>query len=244
MNIAITGIRTIPEVHQGDPLGAMIRRAAIEEGRPLSETTIAVVAQKVVSKAEGAVVDLRTVQPGRLACQWATQWGKDPRLIELILSQSKRIVRMDRGIIIAETGHGFIAANAGVDRSNVLEEHQAILLPADPNASAAALRLQIGCGAVIISDTFGRPWREGLVNVAIGFAGLDPLEDLRGSRDRAGFILQGTIIARADELAAAAGLAMPKPGGVPVALIEGVDFEPKAFSNQKLMRPAESDLFR
>lgn len=244
MSIRITGIRSIPEIRQGDALGSIIARAAIQEGLPLSEKTIAVVAQKVVSKAEGAVVDLRTIRPGPLACQWAAEWAKDPRLIELVLSQSKRIVRMDRGVIIAETRHGFITANAGVDRSNASEEHQAILLPSDPNASAAALLTQIGCGAVIISDTFGRPWREGLVNVAIGVAGLDPLEDLRGSQDRAGFTLQGTIIARADELAAAAGLVMPKPGGVPVALIEGVDFEPKASSDQKLMRPPESDMFR
>jgi coenzyme F420-0:L-glutamate ligase/coenzyme F420-1:gamma-L-glutamate ligase len=244
VNIRITGLRSIPEIRPGDPLGAIIRAAAIDEGHALSGETVAVIAHKIVSKAEGAVVDMRTIRPGPLAGQWASQWGKDPRLIELILAQAKRIVRMDRGVIIAETRHGFIAANAGVDRSNASSDHEAILLPSDPDASAALLQEQIGCGAVIVSDTFGRPWREGLVNVAIGVAGFDPLEDLRGSCDRAGFTLQGTIVALADELAAAAGLAMPKADGIPVALIEGVPFERQDSSAQKLIRPPESDLFR
>src|SRR5262249_335324 len=153
-----------------------------------------------------------------LARSWAERYGKDPRLIELVLRESRRIVKMDRGVLIAETRHGFITANAGVDQSNVPGEHFATTLPPDPDSSARRIREALRCGAVILSDTFGRPWREGLVNVAIGVSGLEPVLDLRGDRDRCGRALHGTVLAIADELAAAAGLVMRKSAGVPVAL--------------------------
>jgi coenzyme F420-0:L-glutamate ligase/coenzyme F420-1:gamma-L-glutamate ligase len=151
---------------------------------------------------------------------------------------------MDRGILIAETHHRFVAANAGVDQSNVPGEAFATVLPADPDASAHALRKRLNCGAVIVTDSFGRPWREGLVNVAIGVSGMDALEDFRGSLDRDRRVLTGTIIARADELAAAAGLVMKKAAGVPVALIDGFQWSPAEGSSAPLIRQPESDLFR
>jgi coenzyme F420-0:L-glutamate ligase/coenzyme F420-1:gamma-L-glutamate ligase len=197
-----------------------------------------------VSKSEGAIVDLRSIEPSELARNWATQFAKDPRLIELVLRESRRIVRMDRDVLIAETRHGFVTANAGIDQSNVPGEHFATTLPVDPDASARRIHEGLGCGAVIVSDTFGRPWREGLVNVAIGISGLEALGDLRGARDRLGRLLHATILAVADELAAAAGLAMPKSAGVPVALITGFDWTRADGSARALIRPPEKDLFR
>ena len=244
MHIHITGLKTLPEIHPGDLLAELIRDAALREQQTLGAQTLLVVAQKVVSKAEGAIVDLRTVQPSAFAQSWAEEWKKDPRVIELVLRQSRRIVRMERGVLIAETHHGFITANAGVDQSNTPGHDYSTVLPADPDASACALRTELGCGAVIISDTFGRPWREGLVNVAIGVSGLEALEDLRGSRDRTGHLLTATLLARADELAAAAGLVMPKSAGVPAALIHGYAWTHAEGSARALIRLPEMDLFR
>jgi len=243
MRLEIAGLRGLAEINQGDPLADLIRDQALRENASLGETTVVVIAQKIVSKAEGALVDLRTIQPSALARDWAAQWGKDARLIELILRQSRRIVKMDRGILITETHHGLVCANAGVDRSNVPGGEFATILPADPDASACRIRVALGCGAVIISDTFGRPWREGLVNVAIGVSGLAALEDCRGSRDREGRRLDGTVIAVADELAAAAGLLMPKSDGCPVVLINGLHVAPGEGSRD-LIRPWDRDLFR
>ncbi len=244
MRLAIAGLRTLPEVKPGDDLAALIRRAARRERQRLGRGAIVVVAQKIVSKAEGAVVDLRTVTPSRKARRWARRWNRDPRLIELILRESRRIVRMARGVILSETRHGFVAAHAGVDESNVWRGH-ATVLPRDPDSSARRLRRALGCGAVIISDTFGRPWRLGLVNVAIGVSGLDPLLDCRGVRDRAGRPLRTTIIALADELAAAAGLVMQKTAGVPVALISGLPWKAAGGSSARaLVRSPKADLFR
>ena len=240
MPIRIVGLTGLPEVRAGDDLAALIRAAAGE----LDAGTIVVIAQKIVSKAEGAVVDLRTVTPSTLAADWAARHGKDARLIELVLRESRRIVKMDRGVLIAETRQGFITANAGVDQSNTPGEDLATVLPADPDASARRIREALGCGAVIVSDTFGRPWREGLVNVAIGLSGLAPLEDLRGARDRSGRPLASSVVAVADELAAAAGLAMPKSAGVPVALITGFEWSPAEGSAKALIRSPETDLFR
>jgi coenzyme F420-0:L-glutamate ligase/coenzyme F420-1:gamma-L-glutamate ligase len=244
LSIRIRGLETLPEIRSGDNLAGLLQAAAAREEKGITQATIVVVAQKIVSKAEGASVDLRTVTPSPFAARWAEQWGKDARLIEVVLQQSRRVVRMDRGVLITETHHGFVTANAGVDRSNTADEHTATLLPADPDASAAALRAGLGCGAVIVSDTFGRPWREGLVNVAIGASGIEPLIDLRGTTDRTGQVLTATLLARADELAAAAGLVMGKAAGVPVALIDGVEWEPSEASAQQLVRRPEFDLFR
>lgn len=240
MPIRIVGLERFPEVRPGDDIAALIRART----GSLDESVIVVIAQKIVSKAEGAIVDLRSIEPSALAKNWALQFGKDARLIELVLRESRRIVKMDRDVLIAETRHGFVAANAGIDQSNVPGEHFATTLPADPDASARRIREGLGCGAVIVSDTFGRPWREGLVNVAIGVSGIEALADLRGGRDRSGRELHATVLAVADELAAAAGLAMPKSAGVPVALITGVNCARGEGSARSLIRPPERDLFR
>jgi coenzyme F420-0:L-glutamate ligase/coenzyme F420-1:gamma-L-glutamate ligase len=244
MRIEIVVLSTIPEVRPGDNLAAIIREAADKEHQPIDGSVILAVAQKIVSKAEGAVVDLRTIQPSAFAQSWAAQWDKDPRLIELIFSQSRRILKMDRGILITETRLGQVCANAGVDQSNVQEDEFATVLPDDPDGSAVRLREQLGCGAVIITDTFGRPWREGLVDVAVGLAGLSALDDLRGTVDRSGRKLRGTIMAVADQLAAAAGILMRKPAGWPVVLLLGFEWKPAAGSARALVRSSEQDLFR
>ncbi len=240
MRLQIEALPLASEVRPGDDLAALIGHAGIE----INPAVVLAVAQKIVSKAEGAIVDLGSIRPSVLAQSWAAEWNKDARLIELVLSQSRRIVKMDRGVIISETQHGFVCANAGVDQSNVDGEDLATILPSDPDASARRLRTSLGCGAVIITDTFGRPWREGLVDIAIGVAGLDPLDDYRGRMDRHGRKLSSTIIAVADQLAAAAGLVMLKDAGCPAALIRGFEFRPAAGSAQSLLRKPEQDLFR
>lgn len=240
MRLEIVAPRGLPEIRPGDDLAAPIRAAA----PGIDSTVIVAVAQKIVSKSEGAIVDLRGIHPSALAQAWAAQWNKDARLIELIFAQSRRIVKMDRSVIIAETHHGFVCANAGVDQSNIEGEHFATVLPADADASARRLRTGLNCGAAIVTDTFGRPWREGLVDVAIGVAGLDALDDQRGHADRHGRKLSATIIAVADQLAAAAGLAMRKDAGCPVALIRGFEWQPAEGSARSLLRKPEQDLFR
>jgi len=244
MGIAIVGLSTLPEVRQGDELAALIRNAATAEGHNIDAATIVVIAQKIISKSEGATQDLRQVEPSALARTWAKASGKDPRLIEVALQQSRRIVKMDRGVLIAETHHGFVTANAGVDQSNVPGAEIVTLLPQDPDASADRLRAQLNAGAVIISDTFGRPWREGLVNVAIGASGLSPLEDHRGRHDHTGKPLNSTIVATADEIAAAAGLAMRKSDRIPVALLTGITWTPSKSKASALIRNPSHDLFR
>lgn len=244
MRIEIVALPNMPEVRPGADLGALIRDRAREERQPLDSTVVIAVAQKIVSKAEGAIVDLREIEPSALAQSWALEWNKDPRLIELILSQSKRIVKMDRGVLITETRLGYVCANGGVDQSNVDGDDFATVLPKDPDASAARLRAELGCGAVIVTDTFGRPWREGLVDVAIGVAGLASLEDYRGTLDRRGRKLTGTIVAVADQLAAAAGILMRKPCGFPVVLLCGFEWKAANASARPLIRSREEDLFR
>ncbi len=244
MRLEIVALSTLPEVRPHDDLAALIRQAADREGQPIEGLAVLAVAQKVVSKAEGTVVDLREIQPSALAQSWAAEWGKDARLIELILSQSRRIVKMDRGVLIAETRTGLVCANAGVDQSNVEGDDFATVLPDDPDASARRLHASLGCGAVIITDTFGRPWREGLVDVAIGVAGMKPLDDHRGRTDRHGRKLASTIVAVADQLAAAAGLLMLKAAGCPVVLIRGFEWQPAEGSARSLVRKSEHDLFR
>src|SRR5260370_3445648 len=242
--LRVIGLPGIPIVTPGMDLAALIQQASLAAPLPLQAGDILVVTQKVVSKTEGHLIVLKDIIPSSLAQSFAQQWGKDPRHVEVVLQQSRRIVKMDRGVLIAETHHGFVTANAGVDQSNVPGDDRVMLLPADPDASACRLRSQLGCGAVIVSATFGRPWREGLVNVAIGVAGLAPLDDYRGARDRSGRMLGSTILAVADELAAAAGLAMPKSAGVPVALITGCACTKIDSSAQMLIREAGKDLFR
>jgi coenzyme F420-0:L-glutamate ligase / coenzyme F420-1:gamma-L-glutamate ligase len=244
MRVEISALSTLPEIRPGDDLSALIRNAAQTEAARIDRGAIVAVAQKAVSKAENAIVDLRQIQPSRMATAWAEQWNKNARLIEVILSQSKRIVKMERGVLIAETRHGFVCANAGVDQSNTDSADFATILPADPDDSARRLRDGLGCGAVIVTDSFGRPWREGLVDVAIGVAGLDPLIDCRGTRDRSGRTMTSTVVALGDQLAAAAGLLMSKANGCPVVVIHGFAWQASEGSARALIRRPEQDLFR
>jgi coenzyme F420-0:L-glutamate ligase/coenzyme F420-1:gamma-L-glutamate ligase len=215
----------------------------------LEDGDILVVTQKVVSKAEGRIVALESVAPGAFARQIAEQWEKDARLVEVVLGESKRIVRMDHGVMICETKHGLICANAGVDSSNVETLGTVALLPVDPDASAEGLRRRIEQSAgvstaVVITDTFGRPWREGHVNFAIGVAGMLPLHDYTGQHDPAGYELRVTSMAVADELAAAAELAHGKLDRVPVAIVRGYHYPRGAGTARDLLRDPEKDLFR
>jgi coenzyme F420-0:L-glutamate ligase/coenzyme F420-1:gamma-L-glutamate ligase len=237
-------------IQPGDDLGALIARAVAAMGLELHDGDILAVCQKIVSKAEGRLIDLSTIVPSELARNFAARWDKDPRAVELVLRQTSRIVRMDNAVLIVETGPGWVCANAGIDESNSLADDRAILLPEDADASAVRLRreLQRLTGAdvaVLITDTFGRPWRDGLTEVCIGIAGLEPLLDLRGSTDLGGRELHHTVIAVADELAAAAGLLMPKAGAIPAVLVRGYAYRPaEGVSAKALIRPAASDLFR
>ncbi len=239
----------IPEIRKDDDLVQRILDAARRRRTEFETGDIVVVAQKIVSKAEGAVVSLADVQPSAKARTLAKALKNDARFIELVLRESKRIVRKGPHVLIVETHHGFVCANAGVDRSNVPGRDRVTLLPRDPDRSARrlAVALKKSCGkhvAVIISDTFGRAWRLGLTNVAIGAAGLRVLLDLRGSRDRAGKRLHATILAVADDLAAAAGLLMGKSEGVPVVIIRGYRYRSANAPASRIIRPAREDLFR
>ena len=238
----------LPEIHRGDDLSEQITNAARKARLYFENGDVLVVAQKIVSKAEGAVVHLESVEPSTEAQVIAERQKKDPRLVEVILKESRRLVRTDP-VLIAETRHGYVCANAGVDHSNVPGGDAVTLLPRDPDGSArtlaAALRKRTGKRiAIIISDTFGRPWRLGLTNVAIGASGVPVLHDLRGTRDRDGKPLTATILAVADELAAAAGLLMAKSEGFPVVLIRGYRYKPSTEPATRIVRPAAEDLFR
>lgn len=245
----LIGLTGLPEIQAGDDLARLIVEGARRLDLMLQSDDILVVTQKVVSKAEGRVVPLSNVAPSPAAHNWAAYLGKDPRLIELILRESRRIVRMDRGLLLAETRHGHICANAGIDRSNLPGEESVSLLPLDPDGSATAIRNRIRAlsGAdvsILISDTFGRPWREGLINVAIGISGLAPLRDYREAPDDFGRALKATRMAIADELAAAAGLVMGKTDRIPVVLIRGYRCVRGEGRAAMLLRPPEQDLFR
>ncbi|HKB09115.1 MAG TPA: coenzyme F420-0:L-glutamate ligase [Vicinamibacterales bacterium] len=248
-NVHLFAVPGIPDVAAGADLGALIAAAATRARQTIEAGDVVVVAQKIVSKAEGALVRLDDVAPSPQARRWGEEHGKDPRVVEVVLRESKRIVRMERGILIAETAHGFICANAGVDSSNV-EPGFVTLLPRDPDASAARIRAAIagatGCDVlgVVVSDTFGRPWREGVANVALGVAGLRPLLDYRGCRDPYGRELTSTVIAVADEVAAAAELVMGKTARLPVAVVRGAGEWLGDGSGRALLRDARFDLFR
>ena len=246
--LTIWALDGLPEVRPGDDL-VMLILAAIERGPALQPGDIMVVTHKIVSKAEGKLVDLRTVTPSAESRAFAEAWSKDPRQVELVRREARRIVRQERGIIIAETRHGFICANAGIDVSNVPGHDTACLLPDDPDASAAhlhaALSTRLGFDLpVIVSDSFGRPWRTGIVNVAIGVAGLEPLADYRGQTDPHGHLLVASVLATADELAAAAELVMGKVDGNPVAIIRGYAYTRGQGRGQDLIMDPARDLFR
>jgi coenzyme F420-0:L-glutamate ligase / coenzyme F420-1:gamma-L-glutamate ligase len=241
--IELIPLEGIPEVRAGDDLAALIAAAADSTGIGLRPDDVLVVTQKVVSKAEGRVVELASVQPSDLAVAWAQRWEKDARQVELVLRESAAIVRMGPGgLIISRTRHGFVCANAGVDVSNVGAGDVATLLPLDPDASAEALREQLGA-PVVISDSFGRPWRNGIVNVAIGVAGLEGLVDLRGQPDTAGRTMRATVIAAADQLASAADLAGGKVGQQPAVVVRGYQWAPSEAGVAPLIMEPERDLF-
>ena len=238
----VFGVEGLPEIEPGDDLARLIAAAA-----SLADGDVVVVAQKAVSKAEGRTVRLADVEPSGRALAIAGE-ARDPRRIEVILRESARIVRVRPPLVIAETRHGFVCASAGVDASNAPERDVVVLLPADPDASAAALRERLRelTGrevAVIVSDSFGRAWRRGTTDVAIGCAGLRPLVDLEGEVDRAGYELHATVIAVADQIAGAAQLVMGKLDGIPVAVVRGLDVAGEG-SAAELVMPPERDLFR
>ncbi len=247
--VEIYGLRGIPSIREGDDLGEIITDTAERQGLSIRNGDIIVVTQKIVSKSEGRVVDLRTVTPSPFAKKIARRARKDPAHVEVILGQTKEIVKMQGQHLITETVQGFVCANAGVDKSNVQEERTVSLLPRDPDDSALRLRSRIrtitGADvAVIVSDTFGRPWRIGQTNVAVGISGMRPLIDYRGRKDMYGRTLQLTIMAVADELAAASELVMGKSDRVPVALIRGYRYPRGRGSVKETIRPKEYDLFR
>jgi coenzyme F420-0:L-glutamate ligase / coenzyme F420-1:gamma-L-glutamate ligase len=248
--IPITGIG---EVDSGSDLGLTIYTALQAQQLALQQGDILVVTQKIVSKAEGRLVNPEGVHPSDFARVAALSSKKDAHHMEVVLRESRRIVRMDLGVLIAETKHGFICANAGVDESNVNGQHQLTLLPVDPDRSAQELRTRMqqlsGEGAafdiaIIITDTWGRPWRNGQVNMAIGVAGMEPIVDYRGQRDPYGYQLQASAIAVADELASAAELVMGKIERVPAAIIRGYAYIPSTGDGRSLLRDAATDLFR
>ena len=244
--IELIPVEGLPEVRSGDDLEAMVADAV---GGTLRSGDVLVVTHKVMSKAEGRLVHLAAVEPSALAKEYAARWGKDPRQIEVVFRESRRIVRMDRGVVIAETRHGFVCANAGVDASNVPGEDTVCLLPIDPDRSAARLReaLRRGLGVevpVVVSDSFGRAWRFGITDVAIGVSGMDPLADYRGQSDPHGYPMEASVLAVADELAASAELVMGKTDGVPVAIVRGYEYPRGEGTGQDLLMPPERDMFR
>ena len=245
----VIGVTGMPEVREGDDLPSLILGASEAQGTPVEDGDILVVTQKVVSKAEGAVVDLKQVEPSELAKTLAADWDKDPRHVEVVLQESRRIVRMDHGVLITETRHGFICANSGVDASNLPGEDLVCLLPKDPDASAKRIldAIQQRTGhtvAVIISDTFGRPWRGGTTDIAIGTAGMDPLKDYRGMPDRYGRTLRVSVAAVADEVTGAAELVTGKNQAIPVTLVRGFRYEESTGGSKGLIRDPSLDMFR
>jgi len=252
-SIRILALDGIPEIREGDDLGVFIGNAIQRTAGalPLTREDVLVVTQKIVSKAEGAIVDLTTVEPRREAIKFAKRYDRDPRQVEVVLREARRVVRMQNGVLITETAHGFVCANGGIDASNVGPESGSVvtLLPVDPDRSAAgiraAVRARFGVDVpVVMSDSFGRPWRWGIIDVAIGVSGLLPLEDLRGTPDANGRIMKSTVRAVADELASAAELALGKTAGRPVALVRGASFTRAEASIRDALIPSENDLFR
>jgi coenzyme F420-0:L-glutamate ligase / coenzyme F420-1:gamma-L-glutamate ligase len=248
--VAIDGLG---EIVPGDDLPTLIANAlaAATDLLPLRDDDVLVVTQKIASKAEGAIVDLTTIEPRPEVIEYARQFDRDPRQVELVLREAKRVVRMENGLVITETNHGFVCANGGIDASNVGPRSGDVvtLLPRDPDASAdrirAAVRDRLGHDLpVIVSDSFGRPWRFGIVDVAIGVSGLLPLDDLRGTPDADGRVMKSTVRAVADEIASAAELVLGKTARRPLALVRGATFRRGDGRIKDLVMPAEMDLFR
>ncbi len=248
-SVQIIGLRGAPEIAPGADLTELIVAAAERTGLALRDRDIVVVTHKAVSKAEGRLVDLRTVEPSALALEFGARWGRDPRHVEIVLRESARVVRMDRGLIVAQTRQGLVCANAGVDQSNVPGGDMVCLLPVDPDGSAAmlraALRERLGVDVpAIVSDSFGRPWRLGIVNVAIGVAGLAPLVDYRGQPDNEGRVMSATVMAVADELASAAELVTGKLDRCPFAVVRGYRYQRGEGAASDIIMDAATDMFR
>jgi coenzyme F420-0:L-glutamate ligase/coenzyme F420-1:gamma-L-glutamate ligase len=251
--ITVLALEGIPEIRVRDELGAILGDAIerTEGALPLTDRDVLVVTQKIVSKAEGAIVDLTGVVPGPEAVEFATRHERDPRQVQVVLDEAVRVVRMEHGVLITETPHGFVCANGGIDASNVGPDSGSLvtLLPRDPDGSAASIRAAItrrfGLDVpVVISDSFGRPWRWGIVDVAIGVSGLLPLDDLRGVPDADGRVMRSTVRAVADELASAAELALGKTARRPAAIVRGAAFTRGEGSIRDVVMPAVNDLFR
>ena len=244
----VIGIEGIGEIQPGDDIAAIVVDAAARQRTPLTSGDVVVLSQKIVSKSEGRLLRLPEIIPSPMATTFAAGLGRDPRLIEVILRESRRVVRMDRGVLVTETHHGWVCANAGVDQSNV-DADVVALLPVDPDGSARAFRDAVRTRTraevhVIVADTFGRPWREGLVNIAIGVAGFAPILSYLGQQDPAGRPLQATILAIADELAGAAEPVMGKLDRIPAAIVRGLSLQASEEGSKALLRDPARDLFR
>lgn len=251
--VEIVAIGGLGEIVPGDDLPALIAEAlaASTDLLPLQDDDVLVVTQKIVSKSEGAIVDLRSVEPRDEAVDFAERWDRDPRQVEVVLREARRVVRMANGVIITETHHGFVCANGGIDASNVGPASGDIvtLLPVDPDASADRIRAAVAARLrhdlpVVVSDSFGRPWRWGIVDVALGVSGLLPLDDLRGEPDADGRVMRSTVRAVADELASAAELALGKTARRPLALVRGAAFRRGEGRIRDALIPGSMDLFR
>jgi coenzyme F420-0:L-glutamate ligase/coenzyme F420-1:gamma-L-glutamate ligase len=246
--IAILPVTGIPQVRPGDDLAALVGDA-VERSGGLRDGDIVVVCQKIVSKSEGRIVRLSEVEPGEKARSFAKKYEKDAAMVELAMREATEVLRMNDGHLITATAKGFVAANSGIDRSNQATADEATLLPLDSDASAEALREKLSHRfgakiAVVVTDTFGRPWRLGQIDFAIGAAGMKVLDDHIGRGDWTGRVLEHTVIAVADQVAAAAGMVMAKAGGVPAVVVRGFDWEAGGENAGNLVRPRAQDLFR
>ncbi len=249
MGLQIHGVAGLPEIEPGSDIAALVVEAASAGGEPVEDRDIVVVTSKIVSKAEGCAIELADVEPSTFATSWAVKWDKDPRVVEVVLRESRRIVRQIGPVLITETHHGFISANSGVDQSSSGAHDRVLVLPPDPDGSARALRArfaELGVDvAVVVSDTFGRPWREGQTDIAIGVAGIAPLHSYIGQRDPHGHEFRVQEICVVDELAAAAELVKGNTSRVPVAVIRGHDWTTDDTATMApVLRDAERDLFR
>jgi coenzyme F420-0:L-glutamate ligase/coenzyme F420-1:gamma-L-glutamate ligase len=247
--LGIIPIHVADEIKPGDSIADILLRSLKQNGTAFESSDILIVKHKIISKAEGRIVDLDTIKPSAASIAWARKYKLDPRVIELVQRESQSVIRRTNGVIITETSQGFICANSGVDVSNVDGGKHALLLPLDPDASARKLRRDLKKRTalaipVLITDTFGRPWREGLVEFCIGIAGMKALRDDRGRRDSHGYVLHASLEAVADELACAAGLVCGKLNRVPACIVRGFRYETGRGGSSDLLRPAASDLFR
>ncbi len=247
--LEVVGVGGLPEIEPGDDLPAQILEASLANGQPLTDRDIVVITSKIVSKAEGCAIELDDVEPSTFARSWADRWDKDPRVVEVVLRESKRIIRQIGPVLITETLHGFCCANAGVDQSSSGAHGRVLVLPKDSDASARRFRsrfAELGVDvAVVISDTFGRPWREGQTDIAIGVAGIHPLRSYIGEIDPHGHEFRVQEICSVDELTAAAELVKGNTSRVPVAVIRGYDWATDDTATMApVLRDSERDLFR